>query len=86
MQPLREREVPSATEAMSMYEAQGGRLQKEWNVGRDLLSGDERRQHLRVELFNQRFSFEDIFTATVNQDPKPFKEGLSYFMRLTYSL
>ena len=86
LQPLRETEVPSVTEAVYMYEAQGGKLQRDWGVGYDLLSGDESRQNLRVHLFNERFSFEDIFTATVNQNHKPFKEGLSYFMRLTYSL
>ena len=58
----------------------------DWHVGCDPLSGDDVRQQQMKHLFSERHCFEDIFTAVVSGDPSPFKRGLEYFMRLTYSL
>lgn len=83
--PLTEAVVPSEENAVRMFEAQGGQLQREWRVGRDLLTADRARQQ-RKRLFLERHSFENIFTALVGGNPQPFKNGFKYFMRLTYSL
>ena len=85
LQTIRESIVPNEDNAIRMYEAQGGQLQREWHVGSDPLSRDARQQQ-REQLFCARHSYEDIFTAVVGGNPKPFKSGLEYFMRLSYSL
>ena len=78
--------VPKQEHAIQMFDAQGGQLQLEWQVGCDPLSGDDVCQQQRKHLFSERYCFEDVFTAVVSGDPSPFKRGLGYFMRLTYSL
>ena len=85
LKPLTEAVVPNEEHAVRMFESQGGKLQREWRVGRDLLTGDHARQQ-RKRLFFERHSFEDIFTALVGGNAQPFKHGLKYFMRLTYSM
>ena len=85
LKQLTEAVVPNVEHAVRMFEAQGGQLQREWRVGRDLLTGDNARQK-RKRLFLERHSFEDIFTALVGDNSQPFKNGLKYIMRLTYSM
>ena len=85
LEPLQETVVPNEEHAIQMFEAQGGQLQREWQVGCDPLSGDDVRQQQRKHLFSVRHCFEDIFTAVVSGDPSPFKRGLEYFIGLTYS-
>ena len=62
----------------------------DWHVGCDPLSGDDVRQQQMKHLFSEGHCFEDIFedifTAVVSGDHSPFKRGLEYSMRLTYSL
>ena len=86
LEPLQETVVRNEEHAIQMFEAQGGQLQWEWQVGCGPLSGDDVCQQQRKHLFSERYCFEDIFTAVVSGDPSPFKRGLGYFMRLTYSL
>lgn len=86
LNPLSESDVPNKHNAIAMFEAQGGRLQRQWRVGSDLLSEDPVRQQRREHLFYENHSFETIFTSVVGGNTKPFKNGLKFFMRLTYSL
>ena len=86
LEPLQETVVRNEEHAIQMFEAQGGQLQREWQVGCGPLSGDDVCQQQRKHLFSERHCFEDVFTAVVSGDPSPFKRGLEYFMRLTYSL
>lgn len=86
LKPLTEAVVPNEEHAVRMFEAQGGQLQREWRVGRDLLTGDNHARQQRKRFFLERHSFENIFTALVSGNPQPFKNGLKYFMRLTYSM
>lgn len=86
LKPLTEAVVPTEEHAVHMFEAQGGHLQQKWRVPRDLVSGKKNCQQQRKHLFLERHSFEDIFAALVGGNPQPFKNGLKYFMRLTYSL
>ena len=86
LKPLNEANIPTEERSVRMFEAQGGQLQRECRVGQDLLSGDDVRQQQREQLFFEKYSFEDIFTALVGGNTKPFKSGLKYFMKLTYSL
>lgn len=86
LKPLNEANVPTEERSVRMFEAQGGQLQRECRVGQDLLSGDDVRQQQREQLFFEKHSFEDIFTALMGGNTKPFKNGLKYFMKLTYSL
>lgn len=86
LKPLNEANIPTEERSVRMFEAQGGQLQRECRVGQDLLSGDDVRQQQREQLFFEEYSFEDIFTALMGGNTKPFKSGLKYFMKLTYSL
>lgn len=70
--PLRECSVPNEENAVALYEAQGGKLQRQWKVGLDLLSCNEARQQIRERRFHERHSFEDIFTAVVGGKSKAF--------------
>lgn len=83
---MQETVVPKEEHAIQMFDAQGGQLQPEWQVGCDPLSGDDVCQQQRKHSFSERHCFEDVFTAVVSGDPSPVKRGLEYFMRLTYSL
>lgn len=83
MIPLQECNVPNEGTAVALYEAQGGKLQRRWRVGVDRLSSNKTQQQIRECLFNQKHSFEDIFTSVVRGDPRPFVKGLKYFMKLT---
>ena len=44
LEPLQEIVVPNEEHAIQMFQAQGGQLQREWQVGCDPLSGDHVRQ------------------------------------------
>lgn len=83
---MNEANVPTEERAVCMFEAQGGQLQRECRVGQDLLSGDDVRQQQREQLFFEKHSFEDIFTALMGGNPKPFKTGLNYFMKLIFPI
>jgi len=63
LQPLHERQVPSVDYAVSLYEDQGGQLQRNWIVGHDLLGEDECRKERRRRLFQERYCFDNIFTS-----------------------
>lgn len=84
--PLPERIVPSEDVATALFEAQGGKLTREWRVGTDPLSRSIRKQVLRETKFNSLFSFESIFSSVVSGDRRPFIRGLTYFINLTFSL
>ena len=83
---MQEYHVPTEKDAVSLYEAQGGKLQREWRVGNDPLLGNTAQQQIREQRFSQKYCFEDIFTAVVGGNTKPFKRGLKYFISLTLSL
>lgn len=83
LEPLDQSIVPSEKDAVSMYESQGGKLQRKWWVGEDALSGNLVQHETRKHQFLQKYSFEDIFTAVVEGNDKPFKKGLKFFMSLS---
>ena len=56
LQPLNNSNVPIKEDAVSMYEAQGGKLQQKWWVGEDALFEDAARQQIRENLFFQKYS------------------------------
>lgn len=68
---------------LQLYEIEGGTLTRDFVVGKDLLESSPALQEMRDQKFLSENSLSRIFTHTVNGNPKPFKEGLKSFMRMT---
>jgi hypothetical protein len=69
-----------------MYEGEGGSLTRDFIVGTDLLDYSPALQKKRDQLFLENNCISRIFSNSVNDSPKPFKEGLKDFIKLTYRL
>ena len=79
--------VPTADEAVQLYEQDGGTLTLFGDFGVDPLGelDDEGKRQERVRLFAQRFpSFELLFHRLVNGNSSLFKEAILYFMQITF--
>ena len=83
LQPLPEDIIPTTEAAIAMYKIEGGTLTGDFVVGKDLLESSPALQEMRDQKFLSENSLSRIFTHTVNGNPKPFKEGLKSFMRIT---
>lgn len=86
--PLPQRGIlPTAADAVAVYENQGGHLTCPEPYGVDLLANHPGLQQQRLMQLLSRFSsFDTIFHHLVNGQPRLFQEGLQYFMDLTISL
>ena len=81
------RNLPSASQAVSMYRQEGGRISDEACFGEDPLQGDNAKISIRAEAFGQRYpSFETIFHEIVNSNSTLFKSGLAFYVDVTYRL
>lgn len=79
--------IPTPTQAIYMYRANGGHITEESNFGEDPLASDVDKYRIRESAFVQRYpSFEAIFHNLVNGNSSPFKNGLKYFIDITYRL
>ena len=79
--------LPTPTQAIYMYRANGGHITEESNFGEDPLANDVDKYRIRENAFVQKFpSFEAIFHNLVNGNSIPFKNGLKYFIDITYRL
>lgn len=83
LQPLPEHLVPTTEAAVAMYESEGGSLTQDLVVGKDLLESSPDLQERRDQQFLLENCLSRIFSHTVNGNPKPFKEGLNSFIRIT---
>lgn len=66
-----------------MYHCEGGTLTQDFVLGRDLLESSPNLQERRDQQFLSENCISRIFSHTVNDNPKPFKEGVKSFVRIT---
>ena len=83
--PLNAEDIPSTASAVREYESRGGVLSREKDYGYDPLRGTIQASH-REQLFLQRFTFEAIFHALVNEDDSLFKDAIITFIDITCRL
>ena len=81
------RNLPSSSQAVSMYHQEGGRISDESGFGEDPLQGDNAKTSIRAQAFNERYpSYDAIFYEVVNTNPTPFKNALLFYIDVTYRL
>ena len=81
------RHLPSASQAVSMYHQEGGRISDEAQYGEDPLHGDAAKSSIRTQAFGDRYpSFDNIFHELVNSNPSLFKSALLFYIDVTYRL
>ena len=77
--------LPSTSEAMDIYRAEGGLISDEHGFGIDPLHGSLDKQQTRQEAFLQQYNFDHIFHALVNGNDILFKNAL-FFSDITFRL
>lgn len=78
-------QLPTADEAVQMYQTDGGRLSDPVLFGSDPLSGE--RVDMRDQAFQRRYtSFSRIFHTLVNGDSVLFKQALLFLIDITTRL
>lgn len=91
LEPLQETVVRNEGHAIQMFEAQGGQLQREWQVGCHPLSGDDVRQQQRKHLFSERHCFEDIYcccklrSLALKEGLRVFHEAYIFFVKINFT-
>ena len=82
---LRPAQVPTAEEAVSLYEQSGGTLTLFGDFGIDPV--EDHQQEQRLQMFQQRFpSYEPLFHRLVNGDNSLFTDAVLCFKEVTFSL
>lgn len=72
--PINPRDLPTAAEAVSLYQQNGGHLTDPYQFGCDPLNGDLSKVRLRQEAFSEKYpSFNEIFSKLVNGDSTCFQ-------------
>ncbi len=81
------RHLPSPSEALHLYQQNGGRIQEESSFGSDPIAGDSNKQQIRDTSYTQRNPpFDSVFSSLVNGDSAPFVRGLRDYISITHRL
>ena len=83
--PITDSYLPTAVQALQMYEQRGGSLTQWSKFGTDPLEGNMDLISQRLHQFHQQFpSFESIFHNVVNNNQTPFCDAITAFCEITY--
>ena len=79
--------LPCSSQAVGMYQQDGGRITDETKFGEDPLQGDIAKASIRAQAFNEKYpSFDIIFHELVNSNPLLFKNALLFYIDVTFRL
>lgn len=78
--------IPSPVDAVRMYRNAGGRIREEHCFGVYPLSDLPDRYALRQTAFLEQFQFTTLFHEIVHGDGSNFKDGILFFVDITYRL
>ena len=85
--PITSSSLPTPTQATQMYEANGGHLTEESPFREDPIVNDLIKCRIRDGAFLQKYpSFEPMFHNLVNGNNSLFKDGLNFFIDITFRL
>ena len=82
--PITASYLPTAAQALQMYEQRGGSLTQWAKFGNDPLEGKVDLTSQRLHQFHQQFpSFVSIFHSVVNNNQTPFRNAITSFCDIT---
>lgn len=82
--PITASYLPTAAQALQMYEQRGGSLTQWAKFGNDPLEGNVDLTSQRLRQFHQQFpSFVSIFHSVVNNNQTPFRNAITSFCDIT---